>query len=185
RREGRGAGEFRRAAESRAVDRPPLRGDGMSVRSDVARMTAYTLELRAAEVKLNQNESPFDFPPELKQQVLDRVAKRPWNIYPDFESISLRTALANAYGFEPDNILVGNGSNELLAAAIGAFVGPGTPVVFPRPTFTLYEKLVTIAGGLPVPIEFDPDSGLLPLDAMLDAIKDYPGAIVIVCSPNN
>jgi histidinol-phosphate aminotransferase len=157
----------------------------MSVRSDVARMTAYTLELRAAEVKLNQNESPFDFPPELKQQVLDRVAKRPWNIYPDFESISLRTALANAYGFEPDNILVGNGSNELLAAAIGAFVGPGTPVVFPRPTFTLYEKLVTIAGGLPVPIEFDPDSGLLPLDAMLNAISDYPGAIVIVCSPNN
>jgi histidinol-phosphate aminotransferase len=157
----------------------------MSVRSDVARMSAYTLELRSAEVKLNQNESPFDFPPELKQQVLDRVAKRPWNIYPDFESISLRGAIADAYGFAPENILVGNGSNELLAAAIGAFVGPGTPVVFPRPTFTLYEKLVTIAGGLPVPIEFDPDSGFLPLDAMLDAIGDYPGAIVIVCSPNN
>jgi histidinol-phosphate aminotransferase len=88
-------------------------------------------------------------------------------------------------GFAPDNILVGNGSNELLAAAIGAFVGPGTPMIFPRPTFTLYEKLVTIAGGLPVPIEFDPDSGLLPLDAMLDAISEYEGAIVIVCSPNN
>jgi len=157
----------------------------MSVRSDVARMTAYTLELRSAEVKLNQNESPFDFPAELKQQVLERVAKRSWNIYPDFESISLRSAIATAYGFTPDNILVGNGSNELLAAAIGAFVGPGTPVVFPRPTFTLYEKLVTIAGGLPVPIEFDPDSGFLPLDAMLNAISEYQGAIVIVCSPNN
>lgn len=157
----------------------------MSVRSDVARMTAYTLELRSAEVKLNQNESPFDFPAELKEQVLERVAKRSWNIYPDFESISLRGAIANAYGFTPDNILAGNGSNELLAAAIGAFVGPGTPVVFPRPTFTLYEKLVTIAGGLPVPVEFNPDSGLLPLDAMLNAIGEYPGAIVIVCSPNN
>lgn len=157
----------------------------MSVRTDVASMTAYTLELRQAEVKLNQNELPFDFPPALKQQVLERVAKRSWNIYPDFESISLRSAIANAYGFREDNILVGNGSNELLAAAIGAFVGPGTPVVFPRPTFTLYEKLVTIAGGLPVPIEFEPDSGLLPLDAMLNAIAEYPGAIVILCSPNN
>jgi len=171
----------------------------MSVRSDVARMTAYTLELRSAEVKLNQNESPFDFPAELKQQVLERVAKRSWNIYPDFEAISLRGAIASSFsplpatrgegsgvrGFTPDNILVGNGSNELLAAAIGAFVGPGTPVVFPRPTFTLYEKLVTIAGGLPVPIEFEPDSGLLPLDAMLNAISEYQGAIVIVCSPNN
>ena len=65
----------------------------MSVRSDVARMTAYTLELRSAEVKLNQNESPFDFPAGLKQQVLDRVAKRSWNIYPDFESMHLRGAL--------------------------------------------------------------------------------------------
>ncbi|HJW94701.1 MAG TPA: aminotransferase class I/II-fold pyridoxal phosphate-dependent enzyme [Thermoanaerobaculia bacterium] len=161
----------------------------MSVRSDVARMTAYTLELRHAEVKLNQNESPFDFPPELKQQVLDRVAKRSWNIYPDFESISLRSAIARSLtgtrGPTEDNILTGNGSNELLAAAISAFVGPGTPVVLPRPTFTLYEKLVTIAGGLPIPIEFDPDSGFLPLQAMLNAIAEYPGAIVIVCSPNN
>src|SRR5207244_6300051 len=123
------------------------------------------------------------FPDELKQQVLDRVAKRSWNIYPDFESVGLRTAIADAYGFKQENILVGNGSNELLAAAIGAFVGPGTPVVFARPTFTLYEKLVTIAGGLPIPIEFEPDSGLLPLDEMLRAIT--PDAVVILCSPNN
>ena len=60
-------------------------------RSVVAAMTAYTLELREAEVKLNQNESPFDFPRELKEQALARVAERPWNLYPDFESIGLRT----------------------------------------------------------------------------------------------
>jgi histidinol-phosphate aminotransferase len=154
-------------------------------RSVVAAMTAYTLELREAEIKLNQNESPFDFPRELKERVLARMAERPWNLYPDFESTALRTAIAKAQSLAPENILVGNGSNELLAAAIGAFVGPGTPVVFPRPTFALYEKLVTIAGGLPIPIEFDPDSGLLPLDAMLDAIAKHQDAVAIVCSPNN
>ena len=154
-------------------------------RSVVAAMTAYTLELREAEIKLNQNESPFDFPRELKERVLARMAERPWNLYPDFESTALRTAIARAHDLTPENILVGNGSNELLAAAIGAFVGPGTPVVFPRPTFALYEKLVTIAGGLPIPIEFDPDSGLLPLDRMLDAIAKHQDAVAIVCSPNN
>ena len=154
-------------------------------RSVVAAMTAYTLELREAAIKLNQNESPFDFPRELKEQVLARMADRAWNRYPDFESTALRTAIAKAYGLTAENILVGNGSNELLAAAIGAFVGPGTPVIFPRPTFTLYEKRVTIAGGLPIPIDFEPDSGLLPLDAMLDAIARYEDAVVIVCSPNN
>lgn len=152
-------------------------------RSVVAAMTAYTLELREAEIKLNQNESPYDWPRALKEQVLARAVERPWNIYPDFESSGLRNALAKAYGLVPENIHVGNGSNELLAATIGAFVGPGTPVIFPRPTFTLYEKLVTIAGGLPIPIEFEPDSGLLPLEEVLAAIQE--NAVVIVCSPNN
>src|SRR5260370_30294488 len=157
-------------------------------RSVVAAMTAYTLELREAEVKLNQNESPFDCPRQIKDEVLARVAERPWNIYPDFESLGLRNALANAYRLATDQILVGNGSNELLAATIGAFVGPGTPVVFPKPTFALYEKLITIAGGLPIPIAFQPESGLLPLEEMLAALTAAaPGdehAAVIICSPN-
>ncbi len=165
-------------------------------RSVVAAMTAYTLELREAEVKLNQNESPYDWPRALKEQVLARAVERPWNIYPDFESQALRDALAKAYGLTPENIHVGNGSNELLAATIGAFVGPGTPVIFPRPTFTLYEKLVTIAGGLPMPIEFEPDSGLLPLEQILGVLRRRDAAltagedtgataVIIVCSPNN
>ena len=154
-------------------------------RSVVAEMTAYTLELLEAEVKLNQNESPFDFPRELKEQAIARVLDRGWNIYPDFESMGLRNALAKSTGLTVDNILVGNGSNELLAAAAGTFIGPGTPVVFARPTFALYEKLITIAGGLALPIDFDPDSGLLPLDRMLDAIAAHDNAVVFVCSPNN
>jgi len=155
----------------------------VTARAAVAAMTAYTLELREAEIKLNQNESPFDFP--FKEEVLAAMARRAWNLYPDFESTTLRTALARAYDLTPDEILVGNGSNELLAAAIGAFVGPGTPVVFARPTFALYEKLVTIAGGLPVPIDLDPSTGQLPLAAMLETLQGMRGAVAIVCSPNN
>jgi histidinol-phosphate aminotransferase len=154
-------------------------------RSVVAAMTAYTLELREAEVKLNQNESPFDFPHDLKEKALARALERPWNIYPDFENAALRKAVAAFVDLDAENILVGNGSNELLAATIATYVGPGTPVVFPRPTFALYEKLVSIAGGLPVPIEFDPDSGFLPLGEMLAAIEAHENAVVIVCSPNN
>lgn len=156
-------------------------------RDVIAAMTAYTLELREAEVKLNQNESPFDLPRAIKDEVLARIVERPWNIYPDFESMALRAALAKAYGYEPDNILVGNGSNELLAAAIGAFVGPGTPVVFPKPTFSLYEKLITVAGGTAIPIAVDPATGLLPLDEMLRAVDSRAEArpTCIVCSPNN
>ena len=154
-------------------------------RDVVAAMTAYTLELREAEVKLNQNESPFDLPRAVKDEVLARVAERPWNIYPDFESMALRGALANAHGYEAANVLVGNGSNELLAATIGAFVGPGTPVVLPKPTFALYEKLVAVAGGIALPVPVDPTTGLLPLEEMLRTVDRCDDAVVIVCSPNN
>jgi histidinol-phosphate aminotransferase len=154
-------------------------------RDVVAAMTAYTLELREAEIKLNQNEGPVDFPRDLKEQVLARIVERPWNIYPDFESMHLRGALAKVHGYEVGNVLVGNGSNELLAAAVPTFVGPGTPVVFPKPSFALYEKLIAVAGGIALPIAVDPTTGLLPLDAMLRAIERCDNAVVIVCSPNN
>lgn len=157
----------------------------MSARATVAALTAYTLELREAEVKLNQNESPFDLPRQWKERALKRFVDRPWNIYPDFETSLLREALGDANGYSAANILVGNGSNELLAAAVGAFVGPGTPVIIPQPTFTLYDKLVRIAGGLVVPIGIDPASGRLPLDAMVHAAESLQGAVVMLCSPNN
>jgi len=154
-------------------------------RDVVAAMTAYTLELREAEIKLNQNEGPYDFPRELKEEVLARVLERPWNIYPDFESMHLRGALARTHGYETENVLVGNGSNELLAAAIPTFVGPGTPVVFPKPSFALYEKLIAVMGGIALPIAVDPSTGFLPLDEMLRTIDRCDNAIVVVCSPNN
>src|SRR3954454_11116987 len=158
---------------------------GRMSRDVVAAMTAYTLELREAEIKLNQNEGAVDFPRELKEQVLARIVERPWNIYPDFESMHLRGALAKVHGYEIGSVLVGNGSNELLAAAVPTFVGPGTPVVYPKPSFALYEKLIAIAGGIAAPIAVDPTSGVLPLDAMLRAIERCDNAVVIVCSPNN
>jgi histidinol-phosphate aminotransferase len=117
--------------------------------------------------------------------VLARIVERPWNIYPDFESMHLRGALAKVNGYEIGNVLVGNGSNELLAAAVPTFVGPGTPVVYPKPSFALYEKLIAVAGGIALPIPVDPTTGLLPLDAMLRAIERCDNAVVIVCSPNN
>src|SRR3954463_4954225 len=154
-------------------------------RDVVAAMTAYTLELREGGVTVNQNAGPGDFPRALKEKVLARIVERPWNIYPDFESMHLRGALAKVHGYETDNVLVGNGSNELLAAAVPTFVGPGTPVVYPKPSFALYEKLIAVAGGIALPVAVDPTTGLLPLDEMLRAIERCDNAVVIVCSPNN
>src|SRR5687768_13432684 len=93
-----------------------------SVRDAIRLLSAYTLEKREASYKLDQNESPFDWPAELKEEVLRRAGARPWNLYPDFELTRVREKLAARYGLAPENVLVGNGSNELLLAALTTFV---------------------------------------------------------------
>ncbi len=130
--------------------------------------------------------SPFDFPPELKREVEARVASRAWNRYPDFETRRLRAAIALRHGLGEENILAGNGSNDLLLAAITAFVSPGTEVVIPVPSFALYEKLVAVAGGIVRPVPIDPATGIIPTEALLESCRGCASApVVIICSPNN
>jgi histidinol-phosphate/aromatic aminotransferase/cobyric acid decarboxylase-like protein len=124
----------------------PLRHVKPAVRS----LAAYTLALREAPVKLNQNENPWDFPESVKRRVLERALARPWSRYPDFDPRELLEALARFSGWRADGVLAGNGSNELIEALLLVTVGPGTRVVIPEPTFTLYALLTTILGGEPV-----------------------------------
>ena len=84
----------------------------------VRSQAAYTLRALPARRKLNQNECPYDFPPELKQAVLERAAAAPWHRYPEFVPARLVERLAAHYGWIPDGVLVGNGSNELIQATL-------------------------------------------------------------------
>ncbi|HUF17598.1 MAG TPA: aminotransferase class I/II-fold pyridoxal phosphate-dependent enzyme, partial [Thermoanaerobaculia bacterium] len=80
----------------------------------------------------------------------------------------------------------GNGSNELLFTTIATFVSEGRQVIFPSPTFPLYDKLVTICGGTPREVMLDPASGVLPVNEMIAiAARSSEPPLFIVCSPNN
>ena len=124
----------------------PLRHVKLAVRS----LEAYSLAARPARVKINQNENPYELPDGLKKRVLEKAFARSWSRYPDFDPRELLEALARFSGWRPDGILAGNGSNELIEALLLATVGPGTHVVIPEPTFSLYALLTTILGGEPV-----------------------------------
>lgn len=156
------------------------------VREAIREMKAYTLEPREAEAKLDQNESPFDFPAELKAKVLERIAERSWNLYPDFELTRIRSEIGKLYGRNVDEILAGNGSNELIFATLTTLVAPGREVIFPSPTFPLYEKIATIAGGKIHPVPFDVTTGRLPISEIIAAAaRCQAPPVIVVCSPNN
>jgi histidinol-phosphate aminotransferase len=157
-----------------------------AVREAIRELEAYELAPRTTTDKLDQNEAAYDWPDELKDLVTRRVAARPWNRYPDFELRRLRTAIANSCALRPENVLVGNGSNELLLTTLLTFVTGGVTVVAPVPTFPLYEKLTRIAGGNFIPVPLSPTTGRLPVRELTERSRSAQGpALIIVCSPNN
>jgi len=157
--------------------------ESFPVRDAIREMTAYTLERRIAELKLDQNEAPEDWNAEFKSELARRITARSLNRYPEFGTEGLRDALSRHYGLPSSSLLVGNGSNELLLTAFATFVTQGTRVVLPAPSFALYEKLARVFGAEIVSIPVDPLSGLLPVAELCNAAT--PESIVVVCSPNN
>jgi len=154
------------------------------VKPAVRAAKAYTLAARPALVKIDQNENPFDLPESVKRRVVERALMRPWSRYPAFDPRELLQALAAFSGWRPDGILAGNGSNELIQALLLVTVAPGTRVVIPEPTFTLYALLTSILGGEAVRVPLGPE---LEYDAgALRRTRSESGAgVTIACSPNN
>jgi histidinol-phosphate aminotransferase len=166
------------------VGSPPA-SDGLElIKPSVRGQAGYSLAAPAARRKLNQNESPFDFPAELKREVWDQVAGRPWQRYPEFVPRDLQSALAAQYGWLPDGVLVGNGSNELIQATLAVTLGAGDVVVAPSPTFSLYRLLTGVLGGryLPVPLG---EAYVFDVDRLIETSRREHARVVVLNSPNN
>src|SRR6185369_11016442 len=113
------------------------------IKPEVRGLTAYTLKHFAADVKLDQNENPYELPADLKREIVDRVMARPWGRYPEFIPAAMIQTLSKFTGWAEEGILVGNGSNELIQASLSVTLGPGRKIAVPQPTFTLYKLMAT------------------------------------------
>jgi histidinol-phosphate aminotransferase len=154
------------------------------VKPAVKALKAYTLTPRAAVVKIDQNENPYELPDDLKRRVLDQALTRPWGRYPEFDPRELLEALARHSGWRADGILAGNGSNEMIEALLLVTVGPGVRVLIPQPTFTLYALMTAVLGGEAVRVDLGPNFEY-DTEALLRARRAAGAAVTIVCTPNN
>lgn len=149
----------------------------------VRALGAYTLNATVARVKLNQNESPWDVSDAFKDAVLARVRAHDWNRYPDFHPADVLQGLGELHGLRGENVLIGNGSNELIQAIFGAIVGAGTKVAIPVPTFSLYAMMVAANQGELITVPLTADLSY-DLDAWR-ALARAGDAHLLICSPNN
>ncbi len=160
--------------------KPSLRG----VKPQVVKVPAYTLHAYEAEIKLNQNENPFDFPEDLKEETFRLFRRRQWSRYPDFVPDSLRQQLSEFAGWQKDGVLVGNGSNELLQATLMVLINGRTRVAIPSPTFTVYRLISTVLGAKVIHIPLNPDMSYN-VDKLISVSRESGAGVLIVNTPNN
>lgn len=156
------------------------------IKPEVRALSAYTLHPYAYRHKLNQNENPFGYPEELKQKVWERVARQDWARYPDFDLVEITEKLAAHNGVAPEQVLVGNGSNELIYVTLAVTLSQGDGVILPVPTFSLYELIARVMGAVVHEIQMHPyDNFALPTLEVIKRTQAQRARVVILCSPNN
>ena len=110
-------------------------------------------------IKLNTNENPYSASPAVARAIaasLERGLAR----YPDPMATAFRRRAAELYGVEPDWILAGNGSDDLLTIVTRAFVGQGDLLRLPYPSYILYRTLAQLQGARPEEVLFGRDWSL-------------------------
>ena len=109
-------------------------------------------------LKLDAMENPYTLPPELHEAWLESLAGAEINRYPDPSADALRDRIREIFGVPPGNeILLGNGSDELIQMLAILVGGPGRVFLAPSPSFSMYEmiSLFTGTGFHEVPLQDD------------------------------
>ena len=155
------------------------------IRQDVQSMHAYAIQDSTGMVKLDAMENPFTLPPELQKQLGERLGALALNRYPGDRVNVLRAQLAK-YADMPEgfDIMLGNGSDELITLISMACDVPGANFLAPVPGFVMYAMSAQLQGvafqGVPLTSNFELDEA-----AMLQAIATHKPAVVYLAYPNN
>ena len=155
------------------------------LRADVQGMHGYAVQPSAGFVKVDTMENPFRLPPALRKALGERLAEVALNRYPAERGDVLRAELAkHARMPEGCDIMLGNGSDELISLLTLAADVPGNVVLAPLPGFVMYEMAAKLQGlkfvGVPLTSDFELDGS-----AMLAAVREHQPALLYIAYPNN
>lgn len=130
-------------------------------------------------IKLNTNENPFSPPKRILRDVKQNI-NGTLRLYPDPQAIQLRKTIGATYGFSHEWVFVANGSDEILRLSIFAFSNTNERIVFPYPSYPLYETLAVIADRKPTKIILNKDFTISD-----EFVNKFNGYLKIVANPDS
>ncbi|MDQ1334022.1 MAG: histidinol-phosphate aminotransferase [Thermodesulfobacteriota bacterium] len=131
-------------------------------------------------IKLASNENPLGTSPLAVQAIKDHLVRL--NRYPDGSGYYLKSKLSEKYHLPLDRIILGNGSNELIELTVRTFLSEGEHAIQGFPTFLVYEKMVTAAGGRMTSVPLS--DSRMDLKGILNAIRPET-RVIFINNPNN
>ncbi|WP_283745296.1 histidinol-phosphate transaminase [Sideroxydans sp. CL21] len=155
------------------------------LRPEVLALHAYHVPPAGGMIKLDAMENPYLLPQTLRDEIARLVADAEINRYPDAAARELKAAICKVTNLLPGmDILLGNGSDEIIQLLALAVAKPGAVLLSVEPSFVMYRMIATFTGmryvGVPLTEDFSLD-----LQATLDAIKREQPALVFLAYPNN
>lgn len=155
------------------------------VRPAILALEAYHVPPAAGFIKLDAMENPYHWPEALVEQWLEELRRVELNRYPDPTAGRLTARLRGVMGLPAAaELLLGNGSDELIQMILLALGRPGAKVLAPEPGFAMYRIIAECVGmqyvGVPLADDFALDT-----QAMLAAIEEHDPAVVFIAYPNN
>ena len=155
------------------------------VRDEIRALSAYHVPAADGMVKLDAMENPYTLPETLRREIGDAVANAALNRYPDPSAPALKARLRRVMEIpERCDIVLGNGSDELIQVITQCVARPGAAVLTPTPTFVMYGMYAVFCGmryaGVPLKTDFSLDAG-----RFLAAIAEHKPALVFIAYPNN
>lgn len=155
------------------------------IRSEIVALKPYHVPDSAGLVKLDAMENPYRLPADLQVEVTRVAETAELNRYPDPAALRLKAGLRAAMEIPPGmELLLGNGSDEIIQMLTMAAARPGAAVLGLEPSFVMFRMIATFCGVRFVGVPLKPDFSL-DADKVIAAIAEHQPALVFIAYPNN
>lgn len=156
------------------------------VRPDIRALSAYHVPDSRGLIKLDAMENPYGWPPELLEAWQSRLATAALNRYPDPQAIELKEQLRLRMRIPRGaELLLGNGSDEIIQMLALAVGGAGRTILAPEPGFVMFRMIAKLTGTGYAGVPLRGQDFALDTDAMRAAIAEHQPALIFLASPNN
>jgi len=156
------------------------------IKPELLAARAYHVPDAEGLIKLDAMENPFLLPVKLQQEILEVISGAEINRYPDPDASDLKKSLREAMDIpESMEIMLGNGSDELIQIIALAVAHSGKTILAPEPGFVMYKIIADTVGANYVGVDLNHDDFSLDSEAMLSAIERHEPAVVFLAYPNN